>query len=421
MQILARYLERGIFRGQSSNGAPWIVRRWTRRVIFFAVTLSLAACGGLNMDSFFDDKAKPQVQQPQPGLPQSPSAITTVALLLPLTGPGDTARIAKAMKQAAELAMLDSGNPNIKLITKDTAGTAQKAQIAANEALAQGARIIVGPLLGSSVRAVSPLTRPGNIPVIAFSSVSSVAGQGTYLMSFLPEEEISNIVRYSVSQQRKNIAALIPKSTYGALSEAALNQAAKEFGANIVILEKYSRTVAGVTEPARRIAAVSADPAQNVQALLFPEGGQLLQAAGIALAQARFSKENVQLLGTGLWDDRATWNVPLASGGLFAGVSPQQVAQFESRYQKTYGTKPPRLASLAYDAMGLVVSLNRQNNGQPFSHAQITNPEGFQGVNGIFRFRANGKIQRGLAILRVTPTGPEVVAPAPRRFSSQTQ
>ena len=58
--------------------------------------------------------------------------------------------------------------------------------------------------------------------------------------------------------------------------------------------------------------------------------------------------------------------------------------------------------------------------GQRFAPEILTNPSGFSGVDGIFRFRADGTNQRGLAVLRVTPAGPQVISPAPRAFSAGT-
>ena len=46
-----------------------------------------------------------------------------VALLLPLTGSGNTPSVAKALKQAAELALFDFDNPSVSLVPKDTKGT----------------------------------------------------------------------------------------------------------------------------------------------------------------------------------------------------------------------------------------------------------------------------------------------------------
>lgn len=122
------------------------------------------------------------------------------------------------------------------------------------------------------------------------------------------------------------------------------------------------------------------------------------------------------MLGTGLWDERSTSSIALINGGWYAGVSPGLVERFDSRYRQAYGNSPPRIASLAYDAVSLAVIAGRNAPGGRIATTAITNPEGFRGVNGLFRFRQSGLIERGLSILEVTPTGPREVSPAPQRF-----
>ena len=308
----------------------------------------------------------------------------------------------------------------ITLIQKDTGGTPEGAQRAAQAAVSEGAELILGPLLVGEVTAVAPIARQRGIPVVAFSSVSTAAGQGVFLMSFLPEEEISNIVKHSVSSGNRNIAAIIPQSQYGAIIERALNSAAAQHGAQIAAIERYPRSQTGVSAPAARLAGAINAGSRNIQALVIPEGGPMLTALSSALLQGGLTPGRVQTLGTGLWDDPTTKTVPLAVGGRYAGVDPQLIAQFENRYQQAYGDKPPRLASLTYDGVSLAVALagsGNQAGGPRFTAARLTNSQGFKGVNGLFRFRQDGRVERGLAILQVNSTGVSVAAPGPSRFN----
>lgn len=388
-----------------------------RAMLFSAIAVALASCGGgFDVGGYFKDDptdAQSQIQSQAPA-----AAPAKVALLLPLSAQGEVGQIGKAMKQAAELALFDAGQSGITLVTKDTRGSAEGAEAAVQAALAEGAQLILGPLLSSEVSAISPIARSRNVPVVAFSSVSGVAGNGTYLMSFLPQEEVANIIRHSSKTGIRNIAALIPNSAYGAAVQTALTDAAKAHNVNIVLAERFSRSTGALARPAQRIAEASRDPGRGIQALFLPEGGQLLNSMGAQLAQYGFSPNSVRVLGTGLWDDAATANFAIAQGGWFAGVSSQSLQQFKERYQSTYGARPHRLSSLAYDATSLAIILSRGAEGSRFTGQKITNPEGFQGVNGLFRFRQNGRIQRGLSILSVSPGGNTVVAPAPSRFGN---
>ncbi len=397
-----------------ATGAKTLARR-AGTVLGLSVTLALAGCGGGSLTDMFSGigpGSDQQAQQDQQPAPPAGGEGNKVALLLPLSAPGATGRVAKAMKNAAEMAMIDAGKPEITLVVKNTAGTTTGARMAAQAALAEGARLILGPLKAENVRVVGEEARLRGVPVIAFSSRAEVAGNGVYLMSFLPSSEVDNVVRHAARTGKKRIAALIPESDYGRVVGRALKDAARKYGASIVAEERYVRTAYGLQAPAQRIGQTIVSG--GADALFFPEGPKLLRVGGQVLGAAGVAPNTAQLLGTGLWDTPKIRTIGFAQGGWYAGVDPRLVNHFANKYRQTYGSTPPRLASLAYDATSLAIALKRYGG---FNDAAITNPEGFQGMNGLFRFRRNGLIERGLAILKVTPTGPVVVAPAPARFA----
>jgi branched-chain amino acid transport system substrate-binding protein len=388
-----------------SVAQPVLRREWRNLLAIFFVLL-LAGCGGMSKvgDLFSDDPASPQAP---------PVTNTSIGLLLPLSAPGETQNIARALQQAAELAVKDTGGGT--LIIKDTGGTAEMARTAAQAALGEGAGIILGPLLSTEVQAVSPVARARNVNVIAFSSVSSVATQGTFLMSFLPDEEVSNVVRYAAAKGYRNISLLYPASQYGAAIEQALGRAVLSEGSTVVGSKSYPREAAAVVQPA---ASIAASVSGQGSALLLPEGGQMLRSVGQALSSNGVNPRATKILGTGLWDDGLTRSTPIALGGWYAGVAPQLVQAFEQKYVASYGVKPPRIASLAYDAVAFAVNLQKTGD---VSEVGIANPTGFQGSNGLFRFRENGLIERGLAILQMGPGGPDVIQQAPTSFSLPAQ
>lgn len=393
---------------QSDRAAPrkglW---QW-RFVLLGLISLLLAACTSSKMGDMFNDAGVKGEQ-----LTKQAASGRKVALLLPLSASGETKRIAQAMKQAAELALTDMGGSGITLLTKDSGGSAGAAQAAAQAALNEGAELILGPLLAPEVQAVKTAVQ-GRANIIAFSSASSVAGQGTYLMSFLPEEEVANVMRYAAAQGKRSVALLYPQTQYGTNVQQALNRSADASGVKIAAIQPYARGQTSAAA-AQRIAQDMNDPSRGVDALLIPEGGEALRTLGAALEQNGITPQKVTILGTGLWDDNVTRATPIAQGGWYAGVSPDMVQRFNSKYSGVYGSNPPRIASLAYDAVSLAAGLARTGD---FSSAAITNSGGFQGQNGLFRFRSNGLIERGLSILEMTPNGPQVVAQSPSRFGA---
>ena len=382
----------------------------TRRGVLASLgALLLGGCAG-GMDgllSGFGDA--PAAKTAKPVVPDTAGG-ARVALLLPLSAGGEVGRIASGMKQAAQLAMVDAGNPGLTLVVKDTKGSAAGAAIAAKAALGEGARLILGPLLAAEVQAVAA-ARPASLPVIAFSSQSAVAGNGVYLMSFLPEEEVSNVIRHAAARGKRRIAAMLPQSAYGRIVGRALKNAAVRYGAAVVREDYFVATASGIASVAGRVAPQLSGQAD---ALFLPVAPALVKAAAGPLKAGGFDPARVQLLGTGLWDDRAIRTVGLAHGGWYAGVEPRLVDYFAGHFARTYGKRPPRIASLAYDATSLAIAAGRAG----FSTSAIASPKGYQGMNGLFRLKPDGLIERGLAILGVGPAGPQVVAPSPQKFAS---
>ncbi len=357
------------------------------------------------------------------GFPSGPSitgstGAVKVALLLPIGAGGSTQGIAKALKQAAELALFDFDNPNVVLVPKDTQGTPGGARAAAEAAVHEGAELILGPLFAQEVEAVAPVARQANIPVIAFSSDEKVAGGGVYLLSFLAGRDVPRIVSFALSRSKHNFAELVPQSPYGRIAEASFGRAVSVGGGQIAVNAAFpSNDSNGMLGPVRQVAN-AIKGGQPIDAVFVPAGREELPALAPLLASTDVAGARVQLLGTGQWDYPSIGNEKALIGGWYPAPDPKGWSNFTQRYAKTYGAAPPRLASLAYDAVSLAVSLSQGSPGERYSTAQLTRQSGFAGVDGLFRLLPDGTCERGLAILEVHEGGPQVIDPAPSSFTT---
>src|SRR5215211_2439389 len=201
-----------------------------------------------------------------------------VGLILPLSGAGNAGVAAQSMKNAAEMALAEFQNPNIQLLIKDDGATPQGAGQSTQQALSEGAEIILGPLFALSVPATAQLTRARGVSVIAFSTDSSVAGRGVYLLSFLPESDINRIVDYAAGTGKRSFAALVPDNAYGNVVEAAFKQAVGRKG-RIVAFEKYASDRAAA-------ARTVAQSLGSADALFIADDGEAVVASVDALAAA---------------------------------------------------------------------------------------------------------------------------------------
>ena len=340
-----------------------------------------------------------------------------IALILPLTAQGNAGLAAQSMKNAAEMALAEFKVSNVQLLVKDDGGSPQGAQSAAQQAISEGAEIIVGPLFAQSVSAVGQVARSRNIPVIAFSTDASVAARGVYLLSFLPETDVRRIVSYAASRGKRSFAALMPDNAYGTVVEAAFQQEVARHGGRVVVLEKYPHDANRTAEAVRRVAQA----ASQIDSIFIPDSPDAVPQIAQALAANGVDLKRVQLLGTGLWgDDTRIASEKLLDGGWYPSPEQTGFRNFSGRYRARYGQDPVRTATLAYDAVALVAALVKTQGMQRFSEQVLTNPSGFAGIDGVFRFRPEGTNERGLAVLRVTPSGGQVISPAPKSFAPGT-
>jgi branched-chain amino acid transport system substrate-binding protein len=369
----------------------------------------LAGCSGNSQ--YLSSTPPPQSAQAPQGATIGTGQVK-VGLILPLSAPGNAGVAGQAMRNAAEMAVAEFSNPNIQLLVKDDGGTAEAARISAQQALDGGAEIILGPLFAQSVSFVGQVAQPRNIPVIAFSTDANVASHGVYLLSFLPESDVERIVQYATSTGKHSFAALIPDNPYGTVVEAAFKQAAARRNAQIVALERYPHDKAAMAGPIRSVAQASV----RADGLFIADGGDAVPDVVQGVIADGVNIKRLQLLGTGLWDDPRIFATAALDGGCYAAPDGTGYRSFAARYRTRYQQDPVRTATLAYDAVALIAALVKTQGAQRFSTEVLTNPSGFSGIDGLFRFRADGTNERGLAVLRVVAAGPQVILPAPKSF-----
>lgn len=382
-----------------------------------------------------------------PVTPMATSSAIRVALLLPLSGPNE--KLGKAMLNAAQMALFDFSDSDFELLIFDTTGTPEGAVEAARFAIGDGATMILGPLLGTSVSAVTPLARAANVTVVGFSSDRTVTGAGVYTMGFFPETEVERVVTYAHSTGLRRFAALAPGNAYGQTVVEALRQSAVRLGGEVTRIQFYDPQAQDYSEVVRELAdydsrrqalldqrdelaerddeiAVRAlkrlEKLQTIgdvpfDALLLADGGERLLALAALLPFYDIDPKKVRILGTGQWDSPGLGSEPALSGGWHAGPPPAARADFVGQYEATYGAKPHRLSTLAYDATALAAVMARAEGGANFSAAALTTESGFWGRDGIFRFMPDGGVERGLAVLQIEPRTIKVISPSPEAFS----
>lgn len=384
-----------------------------------------------------DGVARPRVQTGAEFTPpylRDADRLTRVAILLPFTGGSEAVRReAGHLLRAAELAVFERAGEDVILLPKDTGGTADGAADAVRAAIQDGAQLILGPLLAPAVDGAAREARAHNVPMIAFSTDASVAGDGVYLLSFPPSEEVRRVVEYAAERGASRFGFIGPASDYGRTVAESYRRAASEVGGSVTAEEFYSGGVSDMGQAARRLAGrglerldprtasrmTGADwrPSDRsaFQAVILPEGGDELRMLAPSMLFADIDPLVVKFLGTGLWREARSAREPALDHGWFAGPDPRSRARFDTAYRDAYGQSPSNLAGLGYDAASLAVALTANTQGV-IADRDIQNPSGFFGVDGLFRFRPDGTVERGMAVYRIRNGDFEIEDPAPSRF-----
>lgn len=340
------------------------------------------------------------------GIPQD-VARQRVALLVPLSG--GNAGVGLSIANATQLAVLDTKNERIRITNYDTN---TGAAAAARRAIADGNKLILGPLLADDVRAVAPIARAAGVPLIAFSNDTSVAGNGTYVMGYAPGDSIARVVNFARGRGMTSFAGLVPNGLYGERASTALLRAVEGAGGQVVTLQTYDRAPGSISAAITRMAKNS-----PYQAVLIADSGA---TAAVAVPILRKNgAAAAQVLGTDLWNtESAITSSPSLTGAWFASVSDNLYRQYAVKYRARFGTAPYRLSSLGYDAVLLTVRIMRDwAIGAPFPADRLDDRGGFAGIDGAFRFGRDGVAERALEVQEIRPGTTTTISPAPTGFA----
>jgi len=429
------------------------------RAAGLALTLALAvaACAGSSVPTP-EPQAQPPATEPAPTPTPSQTYETLtqplrqfntqgllgpppvkVGLLLPLSGA--RADVGQALLNAAQLALFDLGSDRFTLVIRDTKGTPEGAAAAAESVLEEGAVLLLGPLFSTSAEAVKPIVDAAEVPMITFSNNTTIAGPLTFVMGVTPRTQVDRVIDFAVSQGLHRFAVLAPENAYGnvivqSLQEAIFrngvelsrvayyNPQSADVSAEVQVLADFSqrraaadaqrRELQGRTDEAsvralQRLQGVETVGELPFDAVLLPASGQQLLSVAPLLAYYDVDPSEVRFLGTALWEDPQLLNEPTLQGGWFPAPPPGLWTTFRQRYEQSFGNTPPRVASLAYDAVALAAVLEQRGEATgafvPYTPDTITQSLGFAGIDGIFRFLPDGQVQRGLAVLELRRAG----------------
>ncbi|WP_397582239.1 penicillin-binding protein activator [Sphingorhabdus sp.] len=378
----------------ATRAQPQALAGQIKKLLVLASVILLAACSTVPRSKV------PVAVEPSDGMHR-------VALLLPVTGPD--ADVGQSIANATALALADTKVTNIRMVTYDTGlGVAAATQ----RAIADGNKLILGPLRGDNVIEVAQIARPAGVPIISFSNDVGVAGPNVFLLGHLPNQAIERVVLYAKSKGINRFAGVVASNVYGQRAQSNLTTAVRAAGGILVGIQETNGTAASAEAAARRLSQMGA-----IDAILVADSGRA--AITTVPALRRGGLRTAKVLGTDLWNIEGTLaGSPPIYGAWFASVSDTLYTQYAAKYRARFGKAPLRLSSLGYDSVLLVARVARDwQPGTRFPVAQLTDPQGFIGVDGAFRFNPNGLTDRMLEVQEVQAGKFVTVSAAPSQFT----
>ncbi|MFY7835826.1 MAG: penicillin-binding protein activator [Novosphingobium sp.] len=374
--------------------------RHSRRAVVITTLSLLAGCAVIPKGSV--PVTEPTEKAPDADVLPTDAGRHRVALLVPMTGAN--AAVGQSIANAATMALLDTNAANLRITTYDTA---TGAGAAAARAINDGNKLVLGPLLSDDVALVANVARAAKVPMISYSNDSAVAARDVFVMGQAPGQSIARVLGFAKSRGIKSVAAIIPTGDYGQRATAGLTEAARASGIAVTSVETYDRGNTSVASAVRR-----AKDKGRFDALLIADGSR------IALQAGPLAGKGVKLIGTELWSgDAAIAKAPAMRGAWFATVSDQRFGQFEKSYTGRFGATPSRLATLGYDSVLLTLNVARSwKPGTTFPTAKLYDPQGFIGLDGVFRFTTAGMAERAMEVREVGAGTFATVSPAPAKF-----
>lgn len=393
---------------------------WPRGPLIVITALALTACSGGPMQIGSRTLTLPWGQQGEQSQDASAGQIepaaaadrfgrgpVTVALLLPLSGEPALAQLGQTLANASRLAIaFIEASPtigdNITIHLRDTGTTAAGAVNAANAAIRDGAKLVLGPVQADQIAAVGGVTRTAGIPLIGFANNNGVAGPGVYVLNVTPETEMKRAVGWLRDQGRRGPAGIFPATPYGeALATAFRQQAiAAGFSPSAVYTFSSASEAQQIIDQAKPMIERG-----MIDSLFIPDRATAPVFAGL-LAQAGVTGDAVQLVGSADWaSDPTLLAQPSLRGAIFPAVDEAGLNVIAGDYQARFGSRPPQMATIVYTATILANVNTLSLANPPYDAATLTNSSGFSGRDGHFRLNADGKTDYALVIRQIGPNG----------------
>ena len=331
---------------------------------------------------------------------------------------GKNKELGTAMFNSITLSLFENDkNNDVELVVFDSSDATKSI----NEIATQGIKTVIGPVFSADIEAIADVAKNNKITLLSFSNNQDLSGRaGVFLMGFLPEQQIERISSYAISSGKDSFAVIAPNNQYGQKFSTILKEMVKRKDANFVSSELYlnsskdleravSKAISTYTISPRVVDKKKTNITEQdkvyANIILIPESGSVLSKIVSLIKKYNVSEREIQIVGSSNWDDISTLNDPNLIGGWLVSANAEKYRDFEKRYYQIYNKFPPRISGIGYDATMATIEVIKKSGKRELSSEDFANYQsaknGFEGIDGLFRFLPNGIVQRNFAIFEI--------------------
>ena len=345
-----------------------------------------------------------------------------IVLMLPLSG--KHYKIGQSLLNSAQLAAEIKDNKKITFSIIDTGNEEQLLPQLFNM-LEDNVDIIIGPVFSSKVSQIKEVIKNKNIPIISLSNNSEIQDEGIYVFGLTLEDEINELLKYSINRNLKKYAVIAPNNEFGSRVEKEINEfqskndlssfnftfydpsspnfydiskSVSNYEERKMNLEKQVKFLKKeetekALEELKKLKKLDTYGELNFEALLiFAQNFQEVSNFSSILPYYDVDPKKVQYIGSSLWAKNLALKEPGLENGYFTSLDIYNRKTFEDLYLEIFDSKPHFLAAFNYDIVGLISQLHQDENS--FTIQKLHDSNGFIGINGWFQMIPNGKVLR---------------------------
>ena len=356
--------------------------------------------------------------------PQKNSEIQRAAVLLPLTGA--YRQLGADLQKAINLAVISLNRPQFEVIFVDTGADADAAVRGAEEAVAAGADVFIGPLFSDQTAAIAPIAHAHDIPVLSFSNHSPNPLPNVWILGQQPEQELEAVLNYGlasltaidgIARQNIRVAVVVDDNSYGHnlrdFSLDYLQAAGVSRISRLLLDEAVLNDEAELRASIRQFAQWSAEEPTPIfdMVIICGDADFTLRVAPV-LVWHDLDPASIRFIGSSQWSRVETINEPSLEGGLYAAVPSGRHARFQSIWQRYFNSPAHALLPLGFDAVAVASLLTADKTPEEV----FLRPTGFAGFSGVFRLYADGSNRRQFEVRVIHDGQSTLVQSAPDSF-----